>query len=189
MEKSALLRALNYQRVRHGYAIRYNLIYPALVAIASVWAINAYGSLSDEFEVDGFVRETLSILSILAPFFIASLAAVATFDGPADFDEPFKMSSPLTLTIVGKGGEWALIHPTQRHFLSLLFGYCATLAIFLLLFVILSPTLSSPWFGISTDAWWYAQAVSMILFVFFLTQLVLSMMLGIYYLADRLHRV
>ena len=180
--------SLNYHRIKHGYALRYNLVSPIGIALIIVWAILTFGELSAKFRVDGFVKDTLPVLSILAPFFVASLAAVSIFHGPADFDEPFKMAEPVTLLVVGRGGGWDLINVTQRHFLSLLFGYCATLAIFLLFFVMLSPTMSTPWFGLSNVAWWYAQTAAMGVFVFFLTQLVLSMMLGIYYLADRIHR-
>lgn len=140
------------------------------------------------YETDGFVRSFTPVLSILAPFYIAALAAVATFSGNKVVDRPFDMSQPVLLNVIGEGGDWENIDVTPRHFLSLLFGYCTSLSIFLLLFSIFSPFVAKL---IETAASnWASFLLSAVFSVFavLLSQLILGTLLGVYYLADRLHR-
>lgn len=188
VESSVFFRALNYLRIRHPYALRYNAIYPAVATGVVAIPMILGGDIGEHFKTAGFIPSLIPVLSILAPFYIASLAAVSTFAGPEFFDEPFRMNKPVTLQITGSGGDWIQIDVTPRYFLSLLFGYCSVASIGLLILTIFSNLIAKactnmPW---GLESW--ALGMLLILFIFALCQLVLSTLLGIYYLADRIHR-
>lgn len=188
IEKTVFLRSLNYLRVSHGYALRYNWIYPLLLGGATALGILKLVPVTSLFEADGFMRSFTPVLSILAPFYIAALAAVATFSGNKSVDRPFDMSQPVLLKVIGDGGDWENIDVTPRHFLSLLFGYCTSLSILLLLVSIFAPFIAK--LAETTSCNWTAFSLSAVFLVFavLLSQLILGTLLGVYFLADRIHR-
>lgn len=188
IEKTVFLRSLNYLRVNHGYALRYNWIYPLVLGGATALGILQLVSAISLFEADGFVRSFTPVLSILAPFYIAALAAVATFSGNPSVDRPFNMSQPVLLKVIGDGGDWENIDITPRHFLSLLFGYCTSLSILLLFASIFAPFIAKLAEFAPCDWASFLLSIVFVVFVFLLSQLILGTLLGVYYLADRIHR-
>ncbi len=188
IEKTAFLRSLNYLRVSHGYALRYNWIYPLFLGAATALGILQLVTATSLFDADGFVRSFTPVLSILAPFYIAALAAVATFSGNQSVDKPFSMSQPVLLKVIGDGGDWENIDVTPRHFLSLLFGYCTSLSIFLLLISIFAPFIAKLAETVSCDWAWLLLSTVFVIFAVLLSQLILGTLLGVYFLADRIHR-
>lgn len=140
------------------------------------------------FTESGFLRSCMPALSTLTLFYIAALAAVSAFSLNPLIDQPFEMSKPVSLEVIGKGGDWEERELTPRHFLSLLFGYCTSLSLFLLLVSIFSPFILQLFQSISEE---YADCFLSALFIVFsilLSQLVLCTLLGVYYLADKIHR-
>lgn len=188
IEKTVFLRSLNYLRVSHGYAIRYNWIYPLLLGGASACCILQLVTVKSLFETEGLVRLFTPVLSILAPFYIAALAAVATFSGNKSVDSPFSMSQPVLLKVIGDGGDWESIDVTPRHFLSLLFGYCTSLSLFLLLVSIFAPFIEKIAETVSSNSPEFLLTGVFLVFTVLLSQLILGTLLGVYYLADRIHR-
>lgn len=188
IEKTVFLRSLNYLRVSHGYALRYNWIYPLLIGGATAFGILQLVAVPSLFEADGFVRSFTPVLSILAPFYIAALAAVATFSGNPSVDRPFYMSQPVLLKVIGDGGDWENIDVTPRHFLSLLFGYCTSLSILLLLVSIFAPFIAKLAETVSYNWASFLLLAVFLVFTVLLSQLILGTLLGVYYLADRIHR-
>lgn len=188
IEKTVFLRSLNYLRVSHRYALRYNWIYPIILGGAVAYGVLQLTTADSLFEDDGFLRSFTPVLSILAPFFIAALAAVSTFSGNPSIDEPFDMSQPVLLKVIGDGGDWENIDITPRHFLSLLFGYCTSLSILLLLVSIFAPFVAKL-VEVTSNEWlsfWLSSIFAV--FTVLLSQLFLGTLLGVYYLADRIHR-
>lgn len=188
LEKTVFLRSLNYLRVSHGYSLRYNWIYPLALGGSITLGILQLVNATYLFETDGFVRSFTPVLSILAPFYIAALAAVATFSGKQSVDRPFDMSQPVFLKVIGDGGDWETIDVTPRHFLSLLFGYCTSLSILLLFVSIFAPFIARLAEIASCDWAPFLLSAVFLIFAFLLSQLILGTLLGVYYLADRIHR-
>ncbi|MCE8509430.1 hypothetical protein KBY28_13340 [Ruegeria pomeroyi] len=188
IEKTVFLRSLNYLRVSHGYALWYNWIYPLVLGGATALGILQLVTATSLFEADGFVRSFTPVLSILAPFYIAALAAVATFSGNQSVDSPFDMSQPVLLKVIGDGGDWENIDVTPRHFLSLLFGYCTSLSIILLLVSIFAPFIAKLAEIAFCDWASFFLSTVFLVFAFLMSQLFLGTFLGVYYLADRIHR-
>ena len=189
IEGSVFLRTLNYLRVRHPFALRYNVSYPAIGAVFIGLPSVIWGDAISYFNPDGVLASFVPVLSILAPFFIASLAAVSTFGGPEDFDEPFKMNEDVTLSVTGEGGDWVTLKVTPRHFLSLLFGYCSVVSIALLAFSIFAVVFKDIFCAILSKGEYIFFSTVFVAYFFFLCQLALSTLLGVYYLADKVHRV
>jgi len=141
MERTVFLKSLNYLRVSHPYSFAYTLLYPvglALIASISLWQLAPDQVL---FGDDGFVSKFSDFLAVIAPFFIAALAAVSTFKGPEFFDKPMEMKQPVILKVSGERGAREWIEVTPRHFLSLLLGYCSLSSLALFLVSIFAPVL------------------------------------------------
>lgn len=188
MESSVFFRSLNFLRVRHPFALRYNFLYPLLLSCLTVAVLRFLAPNEAFFSSGGLITKFTPFLAVIAPFYIASLAAVSTFGGHAFIDSPFQMARPVTLLVIGKRGGWEQIDVTPRHFLSLLFGYCCIVALALFIASIFSPVLAG---GISALSGGYGVAVKLsggLVYLFFFFQMILATILGIYYLADRLHR-
>lgn len=188
LESTVFLRSLNYLRIRHGYARSYNWVYPAIVSFLLTWLVLSLVTPATLFEKDGLLSSFTPFLSILSPFYIASLAAVSTFSGNRSVDEKFGMTEPVLLEIRGAGGGWEWVDVTPRHFLSLLFGYCTAVSLFLLLTSIFSSFISIV--VMISPSQYHDLIFSMIFlaFSFFLCQLLLCTLLGVYFLSDRIHR-
>lgn len=191
LEGSALTRPLNYLRVRHPYRFRYNFLYPALAAALLLAIVVFWRPQIMLWTQTGLISRFSQYLGVLAPFYLASLSAVATFSGPTNFDADFKMSRPVTLIVAGERGYPERVTITPRHFLSLLFGYCCVVSAGLFLVSLLAPALVDvSAMGISGSS----ERSSLMgrgmagVFFFLLFQILISTMLGVYYLADKMHR-
>lgn len=188
LEHAVFFRSLNYLRVSHAYALRYNWIYPLAIGLIVSALIVRPDTAADLFAKDSLIVSFVPVLSILAPFYIAALAAVATFTGSNFVDKSFEMSQPVLLEVLGAGGDWEFIDVTPRHFLSLLFGYCTTISLLLLCVSIFAPFVLAGVKAVASD--WAGLCLGLIVFAFLvlLAQLLVNTLLGVYYLSDRLHR-
>lgn len=143
--------------------------------------LNIYGS-------EGLLVKLTPFLAVMAPFFLASLAAVSTFNGPEFFDQSFDMAEPVTLTVVGEMGALEPIEITLRHFLSLLFGYCCVITLALFVCSIFVPQIADGIAKIFGSTALYFSWLGLLIFLFLFFQVILATLLGIYYLSDKIHR-
>jgi hypothetical protein len=188
LERSVFLRSLNYLRVKHQFAARYSFFYPMLFSALTGVCFFMFTHQIDVYGVDGLLVKLTPFLAIIAPFFLASLAAVATFGGSESLDAPFDTAEPVTLIVVGEMGALDSLDVTPRHFLSLLFGYCCVVALNLFLFAIFVPQIAvglSNLIGVNSS---YVGWAGLFVFLFFFYQVILATLLGIYYLSDKIHR-
>src|SRR5579859_4846912 len=122
-----LASPLNYLRIEHKSKRKYDLYIPLFVAILigvliseSPLKINIFGSR-------GLIEGVDSLLQTLVGFYIASLAAIATFNKASlDFEMP---GDPPKLRVT-QHGHSAKEPLTRRRFLCFMFGYLAFLCIF-----------------------------------------------------------
>lgn len=187
IEKIVLLRSMNYIRVSHDYWWQFNLIIPFVFSIVTLLLIFFLANGENYFGSGGLLSSFSQILAILAPFYIASLAAVATFGSQSSFDSKFKMVNPPTIQRLVKG-SWKTCDVSLRQFLCMLFGYCSVAAIFLFFVTIFVPFFHK---GIVQLNWcprvpW--EWPFLFVFLFLLYHLVVATLLGLYYLADKMHR-
>lgn len=186
IEKNISLRIFNYLRIRHGYSLRYNLVIPLATTAAVTGSLYYFKGDVRIVTSDGLVAGFSQILAILAPFYIASLAAVSTFVGQNGFDREFQMKDPLEIRHLYKG-QWVTRALTLRQFLSLLFGYCSAMSMVLFLFSLITPFLVGE-LPVLSAAGQFWSWIALIGFLFAFFHMLVATLLGMYYLSDKMHR-
>ncbi len=188
-----LFSPMRYLRIRHGENIMeskavYDWVLPFILSCSTVFLFAYFATTVHIFGENGLVGSFRTLLELLIPFFIAALAAVATFEREG-LDKPLK-GYPVILYMQKIGGNWDLEELTRRQFICYLFGYLSFLSIILFIFIIFSSALE-PFiiksiianlpFNVLVLKWGVA-----FLFIFPIWQLITTTLLGIYFLTERL---
>lgn len=187
VERSIFLRTFNYVRIDHGYWAQFNIWTPSVLTVGFSGLLFFLNKDTNIFGPDGVLRQLAQLLAILSPFFIASLAAVATFPAGEKFDQNFKMVDPVRIDFLEED-VWRERHLTVRQFLSMLFGYCSMVSLILFLISLLSPLIAD---GIASMIGGYSAMVSWLGFVAFLFlffHMITATVFALYYLSDKMHR-
>lgn len=187
-ESSPFLRSLNFVRVRHPERMRYLLVYPFVFTLSVLLVLRIAAGSFFSIDVSKAIQPIIPMIAILLPFFIASLAATATFSGPKGFDEPFKMRHKVKLLISFRGGSKD-IDVTPRHFLSLLFSYISVLCLSLLFAGAIQSNIDL--LSLLGNHTWVAliKTIFLLKFLIFLGQILVATGVVIYYLGDFIHRL
>ncbi len=179
----------NYIRIRDGEHLYYSkrvfdFIIPAVLAFITTVVHFGAAGMPSLFGEGGVLSGFRGLFELLAPFFLAALAAVATFGSPKL--ESSLRGNPAVLTVNTEyAGHSEDIQLTRRQFICYLFGYLCSTSLVILVLIILGDGFAG----------WIATLPSILLlqvpatFVcYFLLWHVLSItMLGIYFLTDRIH--
>lgn len=147
-----------------------------------VWRVGfGTGLVSD----NGLIARVLGFTQSLAGFYIAALAAIATFNNE-DMDR-LMPGTPPTLAVYYNNGK-EIIPLTRRRFLSQMFAYLTALSFLISLVSIVALSVGSN-VKYAIDASYYTIARQIFLFFYFLslTQLTMITLWGIYYLGERIH--
>ena len=172
----------------------YDFTLPAaasLLATAAVWWFSLSLGL---YAADGFIPGIINLLNLLIAFFIAALAAVATFDRPG-LDDRMKGEPAIMKRRDSKGLVRGHIL-THRQFICYLFGYLSFSSIMLLLllygFRLVGHDVASA-VHLNVTVGKFAlelrpllRLIGTYLFFFLFAQIIVTMLLGIYFLTDRL---
>lgn len=136
----------------------------------------------------------ITVFAILPGFFIAALAAVSTFNRP-EIDEV--MPDPAPELKLRTGERESFVPLTARMFTTHLFSYLTSISFFSVLFFVFADLLSpsvSHWVGLVPDLFWrdlLAEALVLIYFfcvIWLAAKIVLTTLIGLYFLAERIHR-
>lgn len=194
-----LLTPCNYLRIRHGDTLLkskavYDFVLPAILTVSSV-ALLVWLSVPLVVSKHAALVASLGqLLGLLIAFYMAALAAVATF-GREIIDTPLKGGDAKLRVRHHDGGHKVDRVLTYRQFICYLFGYLSFLS--LLTFIAL-VFLQKVWPLIAAKAagvaiWGtIANALTPTLFVllfFAVWQLFVTSMLGIYFLAERMQSI
>lgn len=179
-----LFSPFRYLKIRHEAKWVYDFLLPFLLAICSTITLFCIPNRPPFFGSNGIVTYVSEILKFLSPFYIAALAAVATFDSPS-IKASFKGKKPFI--IEKERGEPKRNELNRRQFLSLAFGYLALVSLLMYFAGYIA------WI-ISTNIDWAGGFLKFVkiscsfayLFVFY--NILTTTMLGLFYLSDRLHR-
>lgn len=177
---------LSYLRIKHPSKWVADWVYPLLFATSSVVVLFAFGNRGTISGDHGLLDRLLLVSSVLPGFYIAALAAIATFNRP-DIDE--FMPEPTPRMSIEIGGRDNVIRLTRRRFLSHLFAFLCWESLALMITCVFAgiagknvvghfPPVTSHWLTIGFSF--------TVLLVFW--QMVCATCLGLYYLGDRLHR-
>lgn len=172
-----LAAPLSYLRIKtsHGEKLVIDWLIPLLLAVAgtAVWILwPATIPLRGD---KGVISSVGGMMQLLVGFYVATLAAIATFPSGASLDQDAN----------GMTKNGAQIR--RRQFLASLFGYLAFLGLVLLIFslfrqVPLALVSSLP------AASLFSVPVLLFVYLFVFWQMVLVTLLGLFYLTDRIHR-
>jgi hypothetical protein len=178
-----LLTPLSFLRVRSPDLTVYQWQLPAILAAIALIGYYVLPVSPPLFSEKGLVNTVNGLLNTLIGFFIAALAAVAAFPS-ASLDAEMKGRAP---TIMNYRQDQEFEEKlTRRRFLVILFGYSAFLSIALFGFgvvsLMVSPSLVTLPGAPLLKALWLLAYLSMA------SSLVVSTLLGLHYLIDRMHR-
>jgi hypothetical protein len=183
-----LLRPMDYLAIRHPRKRRYDLWLPLVVAALTSAGYLMLPQSLPLISASGVSAQIQELVKILPGFFIAALAAIATFQ-QSDLDRVMAGTPPTLEEFDEDEGRDIITALTRRRFLCFLFGYLAFLA--LALFIATAAALIvKPWALTVLPPGWHgwARGVTTFVFMFGFWHMMSIALLGLYYLTDRLHR-
>lgn len=187
-----LTRWAAYRTIKHDAMRAYICTFPAAISIiltVGYYCLPVSPSISS---AGGLLSGLLTLLATLPGFFIASLAAVATFNRP-EMDET--MPEPCPTVAVRRNGEWIDVKLTRRTFLTYLFSYLSILSLLACAMCVGGQVVGSAMAQLNSDyavIKWIINFVipaSFLLALFFIcSSILVSMLHGIYFIAERIHQ-
>jgi hypothetical protein len=182
-----LFTALSFLKVRSSDLFWFQWIYPTLFCVIIQTFFWLLPSKPQIFGNAGIVNSINGLLNALIGFYLAALAAIASFPNNT-LDQLMKGRTPEIY--IRRGGSKNLEKLTRRRFLCILFGYCTFVSI-LIYFIgvtssLLLPSLSSITFFISWKTFFKFSWLS--IYFFLVSSLLITTLLGLHYLVDRMHR-
>ena len=189
-----LSRPFAFFGIRHP-SLRPFLQWTPLVAATVLSLLYSFLPVKPALFGDGSLsRHLITVFAILPGFFIAAIAAVATFQRP---ELDMVMKAPAPQLKLRTGPDESFVELTQRVFLCHLFAFLTTLS-FCAVFLFVSADLLSP--SIYYVAGSYTSIVSkealtvgfevfyFWVCIWFVVSIVLSTLIGLYFLAEGMHR-
>ncbi len=173
-----LLRPFSYLRIKHEDKWIYDWLIPALTTALTMLWLYYFVPLENLGGENGLVNGIVGFVSNLPGFFIAALAAVATFN-KNDIDQ--LMANPPKIEIIHHGHP-LMIEMTRRRFLCVLFSYLTAVSIFLTVGGKIGLACE-----VTSDFVEIASWSGVVLFMFVFWQMLIATVLGLYYLGERLH--
>lgn len=185
---ATLLRPLGYLRIKHnGSTLPWmNWGVPA-VASGAIVAGAAYLMPSvNVFHTGGVLDKLLSFVQSLPGFYLAALAAVATFNRP-DLDSVMS-GTPPRAEIINAQGNPQEVSLTRRRFLCMMFSYLAALSFAFTIAAIAGLAIADPLANAVGPQWSAAlRFVGAFAYIMLLAQMLVVTLWGLYYLGERMH--
>ena len=180
-----LLKPLAYLLLRHESLRTFQWYLPLFLSIVASLVFLFLPAKPTFTAADGLIPIVTRLLQILTGFFIASLAAVSTFD-KRNMDELMSGTAPYLLIRVN--GEKVKDELTRRRFLCYLFGYLSLLS-FGLYFLGSLSSLAAENLHVVIPVKYFSACRFTCLFIYllFTFQLIVSTLLGLYYMTHRIH--
>lgn len=174
---SPLLSPLKYLSIRHGWWLRYNVIFPAIGGLLVAAVVYATPGINPVFGQTGFLKGLEPTLAIVGGFFVAALTLVTTdqsqvLKAPVGGNDPPKLNGEIL---------------SRRRFLACLFGYLS-FAAFALVGLSVIAGLIEP-LVVSWNLTKYARMANCVAAYFIgvlLTHTMIATLLGLYYFTERL---
>jgi hypothetical protein len=155
-----------------------------------VFAVLAIWPFRDGMNVwaaNGLVASAQGFIQGLPGFYIAALAAVATFGAQgSSLDKVIPEPTPTLSTRFA--GTWIDMKLTRRRFLCFLFSYLTALSIVLCLYAYYAQAIAAPARRLLPSSVDLLSWIAIAVYIFFVFQLVVVTLWGLYYLGDRMHQ-
>lgn len=182
-----LLRPFGYLAIRHPYKWRVDWLYPGIVALGCTIVLLLLGDLTGILKAGGVISLVLGFVQSLPGFYIAALAAIATF-GKADIDSVLPEPTP-RIKVKFRDKE-NLVSLTRRRFLAMLFSFLTAESIVLILVSIIAVSYGEALASIKFSeicVGLYAGWAFVSLYFLLLFQMIMATFWGLYYLGYKLH--
>lgn len=172
-----LLAPFRYLSIRHGLKPRFDWIWPGILTAITVIGFAVLPVKPALLGEHGVLHGVRDLIVLFSAFFVAALAAVATF-ARESLDDLMQGTSPR-------------LHNrelTRRQFVSYLFGYLAVLS-FGIFLAIIAAEITAP--SLHVMIWpavlpWI-KFVSGAIFAFAFWNMVVTTLLGVYFLVERVN--
>lgn len=182
-----MLQPLSYLAIRHPQKWKVDWLFPVVIAlVCTAFSIGA-GWVADVHRAGGPVSMLLGFFSSLPGFYIAALAAIATF-GRNDIDNILPEPTP-TVKLVTRG-ENVLVKLTRRRFLAMLFAFLTCESIALVMYSVFFLSYGAAIADLQDFDGMLAKAVILVMtFIYYtlLMQILAATFWGLYYLGFKLH--
>ncbi|AXP04303.1 hypothetical protein DZG01_15410 [Pseudomonas fluorescens] len=181
-----LLKPFGYLAIQHPYKWVVDWLYPCFLASISIAMIVLLSNISKLVEPNGMVAMLLSFVQSLPGFYIAALAAIATF-GRLDIDDV--LPEPTPKVIVKLRGRENTVDLTRRRFLAMLFAFLTGESIAIVIFCIAVISFGSGLNSFIYDGHpvgHYLYSTLIFLLLLFTYQMILATFWGLYYLGYKL---
>lgn len=172
-----LFKPLGYIGIKHSEKRWYDIFIPAILAVLIGTIIFTLPKPIALIGKDSLISLVNGILQILSGFYIASMAAVATFQK----EGMDKVMDGIPPTLNGKV-------LTRRNFLTYLFGYLAFMSILMYFvggFIQLSASSISFWM---IEFHRFFKFCLVVLYLFVVCNILTTTALGMHFLIDKIHR-
>lgn len=182
-----LLRPFSYLCIKHetSLPVWVNWVIPAVFSLACTAILYKLVPASELFDDNGFFSRVLGFIQSLAGFYMAALAAIATFNS-VDMDRHMPGNTP-TMNIVYNGGLEE-IKLTRRRFLSSMFAYLTLISLIVTLLSIgvlaIGPAVQNL---IPTQWSWLAKLSFLFGYTLAIFQMISVTIWGLFYLGERIH--
>ncbi|MUJ57507.1 hypothetical protein GM710_18230, partial [Vibrio cholerae] len=172
-----LLKPLYYLKIKHEQKLFIDIYLPLMVAALFLFLLSRTSVEIAFVGKSGLVQLVNGLLQVLIGFFVASLAAVATFQRPG-MDENMRGKAP---TLQGKG-------VTRRQYLCYMFGYLA--------FMSIAVYFGSGVLELTMKVWketfgsYFTQVKLVAVFIYFslVSNIIFTTLLALHFLTDRIVR-
>ena len=181
-----LFRPFAYLTIKHpsGFPRWVNWLLPGLLSLALTllaWYFDVQVNMLGE---KGLLERLLEFIQTLAGFYIAALAAVASFNSP-HLDKV--MPSPAPTMNVKYNGVLQAVAATRRRFLSSMFAYLTALSFIFSLLAIAALTLAAPLGALLPQASsQYLAPLGLFAILFPVSQMTAVTFWGLFYLGERM---
>ncbi|WP_431494854.1 hypothetical protein [Pseudomonas brassicacearum] len=182
-----MLQPVSYLAIRHPQKWKVDWLFPGLVALACTFFSVGDGWVADIYRASGPVSLLLGFFSSLPGFYIAALAAIATF-GRNDIDNILPEPTP-TVKLMTRG-ENILVKLTRRRFLAMLFAFLTCESIALVLYSVLLLSFGAAIADVKLVDVSIGKALALVatfIYYMLLMQMLAATFWGLYYLGFKLH--
>jgi hypothetical protein len=134
----------------------------------------------------GMIAKILGFVQVLPGFYIAALAAIATFN-KIDIDKTMPAPAPKIDIMVQ--GRSVVIELTRRRFLCSMFAFLTAESLIIIVLAIFSQSIYVPLKAIiysSLQIW--TSGLFILMFFLLFWQMIITSFWGLFYLGDRLHQ-
>ena len=185
---------LSYLRIRNGIGLfhskrTYDIVIPFILAAITMAVFYTLGISLSVFDHNELVKRILDLLALMIVFYMAALAAVATFERKG-IDQPLKGDDALLWVRHNDGGTWVEKKLTYRQFISYVFGFLSFLALILYVLIIIMavawPEIKKILCDKSFSSIKVIDPLILFLLSFLVWELVITSLLGIYFLTERI---